>query len=85
MAKRKTKRDSWWLVVGAEDTQPWVCTSKAQAKDMQEEGDRVAKLREVTPAEEAVLRAARAYVAGGDWGTEDALVRAVERMEKDDE
>jgi hypothetical protein len=92
MAKRKTKRVVTWVVASGADGYCYKMDLRSEAVRCAKDWDtlhpetaphRAVRLREVTPAEEAVLRAARAYVLDGDWGTEGALVRAVERMEKE--
>jgi hypothetical protein len=94
MAKRKTKRKQivawavdapeWWWVFPLYDN----ALDKADAVgERTGKRPRVARLREVTPAEEAVLRAAVRMVrrqivlpSSPEWL---ALTRAVERMEKE--
>ena len=89
MAKRNTKRKriKAWAVVG-KDGASYSMDTRAKAVAVRAEWDvlyedlaphRVAPLREVTPAEEAVLRAARSKAHDADL----RLSRAIERMEKE--
>ena len=97
--KKKTKRVVAWAVhYGGNEDDFLSFYDASSARNAAKRGDssdddsrkvRVVRLREVSTAEEAVLRAARAYVRAerkaevhDKW---KPLLRAVERMEKDDE